>query len=443
MYRLYGGVRFPVDRPCLENTAIMDHGCLRMVLEMRRHGIMIDPNHFKTFAVYLKQQEDRITEEVRMMTGYRVNMASPDQMADLLFSRLGIRPKYQMKLVASGKRFIINDKVLESIKELHPVVPMYQDFVEHNKLRTSFAETLPHFADANLRIHGDIKTTRVVTGRLAMSNPNLMGQPTRSELGKMIRQGFIAPPGRMLGHIDLSQAQMRGAAHLSRCMNMLDVFWRKGDIHKTTASMMFRLPIDQLDAYRHRYPAKRVGFGVLFMITGAGLHDQLQANIDEKWDRAQIDDHRAYWSVPKCDETIELWYNQYPEIRDWQNAQITRARRNEMVWSPDGRPRLVPGIRSVHKQIVADAEREAANSPVVMLEVAIMKLAMAEIQDTIHREKWDCKPLCQIHDALLVEGDKNLPEYMDRMATIFENAMPLDAPIKSDWKVTEGSWRDL
>ena len=433
-----------VDRPCLDNVERLDHGCLRMVSRMSEVGILIDQDHFKRFAIYLKSEEDRISSAVYELTGHRVNLASPDQLAELLFKKLEIKPKFNMKLVPTGKREVINDKVLESIKEYHPVIPMIQDFTECNKLRTSFAETLPRFADAAGRIHADFKLTRVITGRIAMANPNLMGQPTRSELGKKIREGFIPPPGRMLGQIDLSQAQMRLAAHVSGCQNMLNVFWRNGDIHSETASMMFRIPIDKLDKYKHRYPAKRAGFGVLFMITGAGLVDQMQSNSDPSWTSQELQSHRDYWTVQRCDEVLRDWYAVYSEIKEWQNAQILRARRYGMCWDPlFGRPRLIPDIRSSHKHIVADACRSACNTPIVQCETGVMKLVMAETLDTIDKEKWDLLPLCQVHDSILFEGDKNLPEHMERIKKIVANAVPLDVPMLSDVEVGEGSWGSL
>lgn len=441
--RLFGGVHFPVDRPCLPNASRIDHMVIPMVNSMRTTGIAIDRGHFREFAAYLKVEENRISREVSEMTGHRTNLASPDQVADLLFRKLHIKPRFNVKLVPTGKREVINDDLLQSVKDLHPCVPLLQEFVQRNKLRTSFAETLPLFADANDRIHADIKLTRVVTGRIAMSDPNLMGQPTRTELGKMIRKGFVPGKGRMLGTIDLSQIQMRIAAHVSGCINMIDVFHRDGDIHSETASRMFRIPIEKLDKMLHRYPAKRAGFGVLFMITGAGLRDQITTEFDPKWNSEQRQAHVDYWSEERCNTVINDWYKVNWEIRDCQNDFITHARRFNLVHDLFGRVRMIPGVRSSLKRIRNDAEREAGNSPIVMNEVAVMKLGMAEIWKVINDRKLDCQPLLQIHDELLFEGGDNLPEYLKEFQHIYGGAVPLDVPVKSSMATSYHSWGDL
>ncbi len=442
--RLFNGVRFPIDRPCLENECIIDHGCMPMIEAMMTGGIYIDKEYLFEFAIWLKGEEDRVTGLVTEMVGRRLNLASKDQVADLLFRYLNIKPRFRLEITPSGKREVINDKVLESLKDYHPVVPLLQEFDSYNKLRTSFAETLPLQADIAGRIHGTIKQTRVITGRLAMTDPNLMGIPTRTKLGKRIKKSFKAPPSRWLGEIDLSQSQMRLVAHISGCENMINIFLAGGDIHRETAARMFRLRLDQVEEMKHRYPAKRAGFGVVFLITGAGFQAQMHAVSDDEWTRAQREEHIEYWTIGRCNQTLVDWYDVNSEVRTMQNHYITMCRRHGMVWDPlFGRVRSTPGIRSTQKYIKMDAEREAGNSPIVMAEVGIMKIWMAKIWAIMKKEKWDCKPLVQVHDALVWDGDKYMPEYLARMQYEVANLVPLDVPMNSDFKFGEGSWGDL
>ncbi len=446
--RLYNGVRFGMDRVCTHNTEIIDLGIVPIVNSMMETGIFLDKEYLKEFAVYLKGEEDRITIAVAEMTGYRVNLASDDQVADLIFRRLRTqwryKPRFQFKLTDSGKREQVSDAVLESIKDVHPVVPLIQEFREYNTLRTSFAETLPDHCDEFGRIHGAIKQTRVITGRLAMTGPNLMGIPTRSDLGKRVKKAFKAPKGRMLGEIDLSQAQMRIAAHVSGCMNMIRVFLSGGDIHSETASQMFDIPVPALDEMLHRYPAKRTGFGILFLIQANGLQDQLSGVSDPRWTPAERQAYVDRWTTDRCGLMITGWRKVNWEIGTWQNEQMVRGRRFSMVWDQGfGRHRLTPGIKSTHKSIRADAERECGNSPIVMYEVGIVKLAMAQIYDTIRDRNWDCQMLLNLHDALLFESDCNMEFYLQEFQKIFANVCPMDIPMKSDYKFGEGSWGDL
>lgn len=443
MVRLYNGARFPMHRPSLDNVELIDHGALPMITAMQMNGMAIDRDYFRDFSAYLKTEEERISNDVTELVGVRINVASPDQVADLLFRRLGIKPRFQPKMVPSGKREIVDDEMLESLKDYHPVVPMIQEFRECWKIRTSFADVLPVWADKNDRIHGNIRTTRVVTGRLSMTEPNLMAQPVRTDLGKRIRDGFKAPKGRLLGTIDLSQIQMRVVAHEAQCMNMLDIFLRDGDIHSENASRMFNLPVEKLDKMYHRYPAKRVGFGVVFMITAKGLQDQLVVASDDRWTPEQRKQYIDFWTEARCDQMINDWYVVNWEVKSFMEDQKARARRFGEVWSLMGRMRRIPGVYSVHRHVKADAEREAGNSPIQMGEVDIMKTGMCEIWDVIESRGWDCMPLIQVHDELVFECDDNLPEYLKEFKNIFANSVPLDAPIKSSAAWGDKSWADL
>jgi DNA polymerase-1 len=417
-------------------------GAMPLVLKMQRNGILIDKGHFAEFSEYLKGEEVKYTDEVEQLTGRRINLASPDQKADLLFRHLGIKPRFNLKVVPTGKRYVIDDEVLESLKDYHPSVRVMQQFNECNKLRTSFSDVLPGLAGPDGRIRGNIRTTRVVSGRLSMTDPNLMAQPTRSDLGKKIRQGFRAPKGRKIGTIDLSQIQMRVVAHASGCINMIDTFLRNGDIHSENACRMFHLPVEKLDKMKHRYPAKRVGFGVVFEITAMGLRDQLVIASDPKWTREERQAYIDSWPEETCQRLIDDWYDANPEVREYMNGQHALARRFGMVWCMFGRHRLIPEVRSVHRWMVNEGLRAAGNHSIQAGEVGVMKLGMAEINDTIDRMGWDCMPLLQVHDELLFEGDEGLPDYLREFQRIYANCCPLDVPIKSDWAVGE-RWGEL
>jgi DNA polymerase-1 len=436
-HRLYNGVRM-VNAPSQTNIRRLDMGALPMVIAMERNGIAIDPAHFAELSKYLKIEEDRLSEEFKSSTGYGINLGSPDQTADVLFSKtkLAIKPMFKIPLVKSGKRPKLDDGVLDLLVSIHPCINIIKEWRHHNKMRTSYADVLPTIMGKDGRVRTSLRVTRQVTGRISSSDPNLSAIPVRSELGRKIRNGFIAQQlhgrRRKLATIDLSQIQMRLAAHEANSIAMLDTFLRDGDIHSETASRMFNVPIDLLDKMQHRYPAKRVGFGILFGLTEEGLLDQM------------LEAGAKGWTLKKCKELIELWFAAYPEIRAWMIIQQDRARRWGFVWDMFGRIRHLPQVRSVHKRIVAEGLRMAGNTPIQSAEQGVMKLAMAEIMDEIEANWGDMIwPLQQIHDELLFEGDEEVvDDFMQVAKRIAENCVPLNCPIKSGY-ATADRWGEL
>lgn len=450
--RLYGGVRL-VDAPSPDNVRRLDLNAMPMVLRMQENGILIDKAHFHKFGQFLTGECERLTDKVQAQSGYRINVGSPDQIEDLLFHRIGIKVPPHLKKTASGKRFKVDDETLSSIKNLHPCIQTIQDYTECSKLYNSYAIVLPNIADrVTGRVHSQFRITRQVGGRISSSEPNLMAQPTRSKLGKQIRLGFIPRPGWKMWTIDQSQIEMRFAAHISGCMSMMDTFLRGGDIHiETAARIFFKGLVDQLarlngkkavkaaaeaagmDDMRHRYPAKRIGFGVLFGITGQGLQDQIFVADDPTWSDADREQFRAEWPVERCDQTIVSWYNEYPEIREAIHEEHSKARRFGMVWDLAGRIRWMAQVRSVHKRIVEEGLRQAFSLRVSASAQMSMKLTMAEIwfEKLVKKYKGVVEPLIQIHDELVGEGKEDVvEEFLHDASRIARNCMTLDVPIE-------------
>jgi len=428
----YNGVRL-LDQPSTTNIRRLDLGVMPMVAAMQANGILIDKDHFHKFSRYLKEEEERLTEDVRRLTNYRINLGSPDQIAALLFDRLKLKPMH-IKKVASKRRYIVDDEALESIKHQHLCIPKIQEFTEVHKLRTSYTDVLPVIASQDDgRVRTTLRVTRQVPGRISSSEPNLMAQPVRTDLGKRIRDGYIAPPGRKLGTIDLSQIEMRTAADDADCFPMIDTFLRDGDIHAETASRIFHLPVDKLDKMKHRYPAKRIGFGILFGITEEGLRDQILVASDKSWTEA---DRQAYvdsWPLIKCAEAINSWFGVYSEIRPAMNEQYSRARQYGYTWDYAGRIRWIPEVKSVHKRIVEAGLRYAYSHRIQSTAQTVMKLAMAEIWDTIV-SGLPIMPLLQIHDELLVEGyERSIEESLVQCQEIVANCVRFATPIKSSY----------
>lgn len=448
--RCYGNVLMN-DFPSMNNVARLDYNALPLILKMQAKGILIDPVHFANLSKYLKSECDRITEQVRSSTGFYANLGSPDQVADLLFShsKLGLKPPPHFKMTESGKRLVVNDEALSSIRSLHPSIALIQNFTECNKLRTSYSDVLPTLARSDGRVYTNLRVTRQVSGRISSSDPNLMAQPTRSDLGKKIREGFIAPKGRKLGTLDLSQIEMRTAAHCSGAASMIDTFLRDGDIHVETAVRIF---MPELATIMGRMPnkkealaagmtstmrdsSKRLGFGVLFGLTPEGLHDQITTltSSDSNLSDFEIRKILSEWPLERCAKLMNDWFDIYPEMRACILQEHSKARRYGYVWDLFGRIRWIPEARSVHRWIMEAGMRQAFSMRISASATGFLKLAMAEINDKLIEGKYKgaVDPLLSVHDELLSEADEDVvEEFLYDSNQITQRVVRLDVPIK-------------
>ena len=201
-----------------------------------------------------------------------------------------------------------------------------------NKLKGTYADALVEQAvpdkDGAMRIHTTLKTTRTETGRLASSNPNLQNIPVRSAEGKSIKRGFVAPAGWILAEGDYKQIEMVVQAHMADCKGLIDLFLRGGDPHTETAARIFGVPLDVAAQDRYRYPTKRAGFGIIYMIGAKGLADQIGEYLSDLA-MAGTETDIAPWSEADCEKFIADYYKLYPEIKDYQ---FEMAASSETVW---------------------------------------------------------------------------------------------------------------
>lgn len=422
--RIYPILKTRIDDLELTPTFERDMRAIPMVNDMMETGVLIDPDHFVNFAAYLQSKEDELQSQISDIAGWSVNPGSPIQMQKLLFEQLKL-PTY--KKTDTG--YSTDEKVLARLVDKHPVIQLIRDYRSYNKLRTSYAEVMPVIMDKNHRVHSTLRITRVETGRLSSSKPNLMAQPVRSSEGRRLKEGYIAEDGCSLVEIDYSQADMRCAAHGSGDEKMISVFVNGGDIHSETASGMFKLPIDQLDEMRHRYPAKRVGFGVLNEISPQGLQRELIAG------GAKEDD----WPVWLCKKLIDSWFDVYPGVGLYTSRTKAEARRYGYIRDMWGRRRYVPGIRSSSRMARAEAERQAVNAPFQMGTAGIVKEAMGQLTPVYRGYRlagYTCNPLIQVHDSLLFEvQDDILSEFISLARSIMEGVAPfMLVPLLTDAK---------
>jgi len=403
-----------------------DIGILGMIIDMQQRGMPADAEYFRALSVEFQSEMDNIAELVGTVAGVGyINLASPTQVADLLYGKLKLN-----KLIPRFTGFSTDEDALNKIKHAHVAVPLVIRYRELGKLKGTYADGLIEKLGGTTdgRIHTSIRTTRTATGRLSSANPNLQNAPIRSEDGRRIRMGFRFPEGsgRIFISGDYEQIELKTLAHVSRDAAMMEIYGRGEDIHAATAAEMFQIPIDKVDNMKHRYPAKRVNFGIPYGITGKGLYDQF------------INESITAFSVADCDQFIQAWFKKYPGAKKWIDATRRFARQNGYVEDLFGRRTLVPEVYSSQPRIVEEGLRQAQNAPIQGAAAGVIKEAMRQLIPVYRKFIADgvpCYPLLQIHDDLLFEtAEWAIPIILPRIKEIMEHAVELSIPISVDFK---------
>ncbi len=400
----------------LEEVLGRDMRMLPMVADMMRWGFKIDIERMRSLSAEFGSNMDELLRQIVEMVG-DINPGSDPQVFELLRRlKLERRPKMYKGATDHAR--------LESLEGSHPAITPVVQWRAYRKLRTSFLDVLPELADEGGRVHTTLRITRVVTGRLSSSNPNLMAQPVRTEDGRKIREGFVSEEGFTLVSGDYSQVEMRAVAHMSQDPVMLAVFRDGKDIHAETASRMFSLPVSELDEMQHRYPAKRVGFGILNLISARKLLREMEVG------------GATGWTEAKCQELIYNWFAVYQGVADWIEEKKTEARRYGFVRDIWGRIRMAPELLSVHMSVVEAGIRQSVNAPIQMSAQGIIKEAMGQLVPIYRDFGGEVRPLIQIHDDLVWEvRDELIPVWLPIVREVMEGAAPqLTVPLKVDFK---------
>lgn len=419
----------------------IDLPILPLVQSMMDTGFAVKPEHFKALSIQCSAKMAELADGMSKMVGHPFNPSSSDQVAKVVYQELGFKPT---KLTPT-KRISTDDAELKKVK--HPVIKDIISYRGLQKIKGTYADNLVNMAvpdsTGQMRIHTTLKTTRVETGRLSSANPNLQNQPTRTKEGKEIRKGFIAPPGFILAECDLGQIEMRTVAHLSQCKGLIDLFFREGDAgdpHTVTASKIFGVPLHEAKQDKYRYPTKRAGFGLIYMIGGAGLSTQINEYISDLEMAGTPVDLGGTWDEFRCDDFIVEYYKLYPEIKVYQQEQAAFARRHGYVQDMFGRIRYIPEVYCPIERVRSAGDRQAGNMPVTSSAQGIIKTAM----DKLWRSRFEMgfpdklRFLMQIHDSLVFELIDD-PQFMKEQLTYILKCMTtrvkLLVPITADVKV--------
>jgi len=374
---------------------------------MEAAGIALDPALFRELSERMGQQLLALEARAQEAAGKPFNVASPKQLADVLFDHLALKSRGK---TATGQRSTDSD-TLEALKEEHPLPGIVLEHRELAKLKGTYVDPLPLLADPEGRVHTRFQQTVAATGRLSSIDPNLQNIPVRGETGRRLRDGFVARPGHLLVSADYSQIELRLLAHLSGDENLREVYVRGQDIHARTAAQVAGVPPEQVTADQRR-AAKVVNFGVMYGMGAHALSQQIGVPFAEA---------KAF---------IEGFFAAYPKVQPWMDALLEEARATGWVRTLAGRKRWIREINDRNRPVRERAEREAVNTPVQGSAADLVKIAMLAVDRLIAAESLPCRQLLQVHDELVLEVDAGqADEVAAKIKACMEGAMSLSVPL--------------
>ncbi len=378
---------------------------LPIIEKMENRGVLIDSKFLKKlntdYSKIIKKIENKIWKEA----GEEFNVASPKQLGEILFNKLGLTVKYQKKTSTGAKS--TKESELQKMKDLHPIIPLVLEFRELSKLVSTYIEPIPKMVDKEDRLHARFIQTGTTTGRMASANPNLQNIPIGSEKGRAIRKAFLAPKGFKLAAFDYSQIELRIAAFLSGDKKLIEIFKSGEDVHASVASHVFGVPINKVDKEMRR-KAKVINFGILY---GMGIN-ALTQNLGSDRKTAQ--------------EFYNTYFEKFSDLAEYLDKLKEDANKLGYTKTFFGRRRYFEGIKSKLPFIRAAAERMAINAPIQGTSADIIKIAMKKIDDYVIENKLEKKVylILQIHDELIYEiADELLSEVSPKVTKIMQDVI--------------------
>ena len=386
---------------------------LRVLASMELEGINLNVAFLNTLSKKLDEDILILQKSIYEAAGEQFNIASPKQLGEILFNKL--------KLVAKPKKtktgqYSTSEEVLSYLAKDHKIIQDVLDFRGLTKLKSTYVDTLPAQVNTTTnRVHTEYVQTVAATGRLSSNNPNLQNIPIRTERGREVRKAFVPrDENYTLLAADYSQIELRIIAALSKEPRMIEAFKNGEDIHASTASKVFNVPLSEVTR-EQRSNAKTVNFGIIYGVSAFGLSNQTSLNRTE------------------AKELIDTYYKTYPRLKEYIAEQIDFARDHGYVQTVLGRRRYLKDINSQNAVVRGGAERNAVNAPIQGSAADIIKVAMIRIHELLKKNNYKTKMLLQVHDELVFDAYKpELEEVQELIKAEMENAFQLEVPLEVD-----------
>lgn len=390
-----------------------------VLYKMEDKGMLIDRIYFTKLQTEYTKEVAKLEHDVQNLAGAEFNVNSPVQLSEILFMKLAL-PTKGIKKTTRG--YSTGAKELDKLKNEHPIIGKIIEYREAAKLLNTYIIPMPTLADDQDRIHTTFTQNVTATGRLSSKDPNLQNIPVRTEEGKRIRQGFIAPAGKVLVSADYSQFELRLAAVLAGDQPLIDDFNNGVDIHTKTAAEAFNIPLDQVTKTQRR-AAKAINFGIIYGMSINGLAEA------------------THMSFADAKKFMDSYRELRAPIMKYMENTLKQAREQGFVETYYGRRRPTPDVKSSNFVIRQAAERAAENMPIQGTEADLMKRAMVLVDKALPE---NANLIMQVHDSLIVECDES---QQDEVSKILKSHMESVAPelgVKLVVDVTSGkSWGSL
>lgn len=384
---------------------------LKVLATMEIAGITVDVPFLKSLSKELTQDIRKLEKQIYQQAGEEFNLASPKQLGPILFTKLKLIDK--PKTTKTGQ-YATSEDVLATLAKDHPIIADILEWRQLQKLQSTYVDALPMEINPKTgRVHTIYSQAVAATGRLSSNDPNLQNIPIRTLRGREVRKAFVvANPDFVLLSADYSQIELRIIAALSGEENMIRAFREGEDIHISTASKVFNVPISEVTR-EQRSNAKTVNFGIIYGVSAFGLSNQTTLSRSE------------------AKALIDAYYATYPQLRAYINAQIQLAQHQGYVETILGRRRYLPDIHSRNQVVRGAAERNAVNAPIQGSAADIIKIAMIRIHQQLEKGNFQTKMLLQVHDELVFEVYKpELEAVKPLIKTEMEQAYKLAVPLE-------------
>ncbi len=390
----------------------------QVIWQMERNGILVDADKLARQSHELGQKILELEQRAFELAGQPFNLASPKQLGEILFGKLGL----PVKKKTAGGASSTDEEVLSELALDYPLPKVLLEHRSLAKLKNTYTDKLPRMVNPQTgRVHTNFSQASVVTGRLASSDPNLQNIPVRTEEGRRIRTAFIAPAGSHIVSADYSQVELRIMAHLSGDARLLEAFAHGEDVHRATAAEIFGITPLEVGPEQRRV-AKSINFGLIYGMSAFGLARQLGL------ERSAAQTY------------IDRYFARYPGVARYMEEARASVREKGYVETVCGRRLWLPEIRSSQAMRRQGAERAAINAPMQGTAADLIKRAMIAVQRWLDAENLNTRLVLQVHDELVLEvPDAELPDIRAHLPRLMTQVAALKAPLVVELGVG-GDW---
>ena len=369
-----------------------------VLFDMEREGVCVDMNTLNALSKRYNAEINELVEKIYELAGEQFNVNSTQQLGKILFDKLKIAS--DAKKTKESKNYKTTAEELEKYVDKHEIVRHLLRYRKIQKINSTYIEGIKPLIQSG-KVHTTYSQTNTQTGRLSSMNPNLQNIPIRTEEGKELRKLFTASEGNVLVDADYSQIELRLLAHFSGCKELIDAYCNEKDIHATTASQVFNVPLESVTPEMRRN-AKAVNFGIIYGISAFGLGNDL--NIGPK----------------QAQEYINRYFETYSDVKEYMQKNVEEATKDGYICTLLGRRRIINELKSANRNVRAFGERAAMNMPLQGSSADIIKIAMINVAKKLKQGGFKAKLVLQVHDELVIDCPKNEQE---TVAEILKNEM--------------------